>query len=190
MLSLSSDVRSYMINFIKSDHDKCRLLMTCKRISECNFYFTKNINTCFIINSRWFDHFTNVNINRNNTKLPLNVTYLTFNCNFNKPINDYIPSTVTHLRLYCADEFINKQLPISIMHLSYDGHDKKIFQYLPLKLNELKFNSYIFMIVPGPIFIELMKGNFPSSVKKIIFRNHSSNKLEIFIPNIEISFEN
>lgn len=195
MLSLSSDVRSYMINSIKSDRDKCQLLMTCKKISDCNFYFTKNINTCFIINLRWFDRFMNVSINENNTTLPSNISHLTICSDFNKPVHDYIPLSVTHLRLYCDIKLINKQLPSSIKYLHIDHTpDEYILKYLPSEVVELSFDSF-YLGTPLPIlYNELKKGNFPSSVKRIIYKRtiFSCNEKDIIksIPKVEVCFEN
>ena len=38
---LTIDVLGYLINFIKKDLDKCYFLMTCKRVSQCEFYFNE-----------------------------------------------------------------------------------------------------------------------------------------------------
>lgn len=143
MTSIPLDICRDIVNIIKNDNDKCRLLMTCKEISKCNFYFNENINASEIINSQWFDRFTNVTINKKINKLPLNVTHLTFDAYFNKVIHDYISFTITHLRIYCNIGFINRKLPISITDLYFSGSDEKIMKYLPSELIVLRFDTSI-----------------------------------------------
>jgi len=69
-------------------------LTTCPiKLSES---FHEMINIDKIKNSLWFDNFTKVTINEK-VNLPINITHLTFDNNFNESINGYVPSTVTHL---------------------------------------------------------------------------------------------
>ena len=68
------DVWSYITELIEDDKDKCRLMMTCKWISECQFHFNQiNIYEKILRRSRWFDHFTNVLVEKKIEQFPFHM---------------------------------------------------------------------------------------------------------------------
>lgn len=54
------DAWTTITSHIESDKDKCYLMMTCKEISKCQFYFTNFIFARKIIEIPWYDHFMSV----------------------------------------------------------------------------------------------------------------------------------
>src|SRR6266567_3325134 len=90
------DIWGHIVQFIKQDKNKCYLMMTCKWISKCNFYFDDQIDIDKIIGSLWFDHFRSVII-KDIVSLPPSIIHLTFSPDFNQPINGFIPSSVIEL---------------------------------------------------------------------------------------------
>ena len=47
------DIWGYVAKYIKHNNDKCRLMMTCKWISECEFWFTEPIEIEKITELKW-----------------------------------------------------------------------------------------------------------------------------------------
>ena len=76
------DVWGHIANFIETDKDRCYLMMTCKQISENQFYFYEMIYIERIMNSKWFNNFVNIIVSDKSKKLPLFITYLTFSKNY------------------------------------------------------------------------------------------------------------
>ena len=118
---LSLDVLKYLLNFIDNDRDKCRFLMTNKDISKCDFKFNESINIDKIMESRWFDHFTNISLDHAVEKLPLSTNYLKFNKRYYQE-QKYINLSTNHLTLDltgdCTMDFSNFISP-SITQLTF-----------------------------------------------------------------------
>src|SRR6266567_3683991 len=92
------DIWGYITIFIKNDKEKCYLMMACKEISKCKFYFNDIVRIEKILKSTWFDYFTNILVRWEMYKLPLNTTYLTIGAFFNKSIENYIHYGVKYLK--------------------------------------------------------------------------------------------
>ena len=110
--------------------------MTCKTLTNCKIYFKQIININKVINSRWFNQFTNLEVN-NTDKFPSalshitfnfrfsgntdnipSITHLTFGAKFNKPVNN-LPHSITHLTFgWCFNQSVNNLPPIT--HLTFD----------------------------------------------------------------------
>ena len=137
---LTLDLWGYLSEFIKYNKDKCYLMMTCKEISECRFFFRKIVNIKKIANTKWFDHFTNVAI-ENRVKLPKFVERLMFDYYFNRPISGYIPTSVTHLIFgKHFDQLIHDCIPNSVKFLYFgDYFNKPIKGCIPASVIHLSF---------------------------------------------------
>jgi len=155
------DVWSYITNFIERDNDKCRLMMTCKQISQKRFYFNEQKDINKMINLEWYNNFINVITLNNHTKLPLFITHLTFGSRFNQPIIDAIPSSVmsgsvnaskhnrsciprsvTHLKFgQYFNQPINDAIPSSVTHLTFASRfNQPINDAIPSSVTHLKIN--------------------------------------------------
>jgi len=157
------DVWGYIIRFIKSNKDKCRLMMTCKGITKCHFIFDEIIKVKKIAGSRWFNKFNNIITNSDLPSLPLFVTHLTFNWKCNKPINGNIPSSVTHLAFGdCFNQPINNCIPPSVTHLVFCwDFNQPIDNCIPSSVTHLVFCNK---------FNQPVKNNIPESVINLTFR--------------------
>ena len=83
---LPIEIWRYIAEFIEYNKVKCRLMMTCKEISDYQFFFNEQTYICRNkLKSRWFDRFTNIIADRMES-FPLFMTHLTFDKIFNKPI--------------------------------------------------------------------------------------------------------
>ena len=72
------DIWGHITELIYNDNDICHLMMSCKWISKCRFYFYEPNEICKIKKSQWFNHFNNIFNYHNSDKLPLFITHLTF----------------------------------------------------------------------------------------------------------------
>lgn len=168
------DIWGYVAKYIKHNNDKCRLMMTCKWISECEFWFTEPIEIEKITELKWFDHFCSIYA-RKKIKLPKLTNYLIIL--FNEPVNDYVPSTVIHLEFHESfNQPIDGCIPLSVTHLSFFGNfNQPINECISSSVTHLSFygifNQPINRCIPSSvIFMELGNScdqsisNIPSSV--------------------------
>src|SRR5690606_16716268 len=151
------DVWGHIAGFIKTNNDKCRLMMTCTEISKCRFYFDEMITIKKIAGSRWFNNFIDVLVPDKTSILPLNIQYLTFGYNFNENIDDYIPLTVTHLTFgMFFNQPIKNCIPSSVTHLTFESYfDQCIENCIPSSVTHLNFDNK---------FNKPIENNIPSSV--------------------------
>jgi len=54
---LTLDLWGYLSEFIQTNQDKCWLMMTCKEISKCQFYFNESIHHKKIIGLLWYNKY-------------------------------------------------------------------------------------------------------------------------------------
>lgn len=203
MDTLLIDVLEYIIGMISDNKDKCNLLMTCKNMSNCNFYFTalENINT--ISGSIWFGRFINIFIKDDFCALPLFVKYLTFDVWFDKDIKGKIPDSVTHVAFgedfdylknqsYCSSltymEYSQNEtahfkdcIPPSVTHLTIGAFFCSGFKdSIPETVTHLTLNPSIYM----PL-------NIPSSITHLTFGFEFNLSIKGCIPSsvVEIVFD-
>lgn len=141
-MDLPLEIWELISRFIKSDKYICRLMMTCKEISKCGFYFYELIDVNEIKNSSWFDRFVFINVT-NRIKLHSNVIGLHFSDDFNKLINGYIPSSVNYLKF--GKEFnqnIFNCIPSTVTRLEFgEKFNRSIKGCIPSKVFDLKFGN-------------------------------------------------
>lgn len=179
------DVLKYIIKFVKNDKDKCRFIMTCKEISKYEFYFHDEIAAIQIINSQWFNKFTNVlaydlkilpsaitclYLKEYKSDIviyddiPSSVKYLKFGDFRSSRFEGNIPSSVTHLTFFIGNPPM-KKIPLSITHLSLKGSYLvfPIFSkdFIPSSVTHLICDDYFFMLN-----LEII----PSSVTHLFFK--------------------
>jgi len=199
---LTLDLWGYLSEFINNDRDKCRLMMTCKKISKCRFYFYRLRDIYYAKKSRWFNHFTNVHNIHDINALPLSIKHLSFGNYFNKPFDsDKIPPSVTHVTFGNGfDQKVDK-FPPKITHLTFGfAFNQPIDNCIPYGVTHLTFNYYFNQNVdnlPSSI-VELSFGcrfnkpinNIPSSVTNLrlgCFFNQLAHNIPTFIKCITFS---
>jgi len=177
------DAWTTIAGFIEKDKDRCQLLMTCKEISKCDFYFYKFIFAKKIIEIPWFDHFVNV-IVEDIVVLPRSVIGVCFWYNYKKSINGMIPSTVK--RVFFDDDsgegpIIDECLPTSVTYLRFGENFNK-----PI---DGKFIPSVTHIVFGIKYNQPLD-NLPPSLTHIKFDNVQSNSTINFLKakSINISY--
>ena len=171
---LPLDVWGYLIEFINNNKDKCRLLMTCKEISNCAFYFYGEIHIEKIEKSKWFDQFTNIFVWNTHEKLPTSIKKIRFWQQLNVSVDDFIPSTITHLKF--GNEFNKpiKNLPSSLIKLSFGNcFNQSIKGLLPSTLTQLKLGKH---------FKRFEIGTIPSTVTHLTLGCKSNNLVPGYIP--------
>jgi len=78
-MALSLDILGYISEFSLSNQDKCRLMMTCKKISKYPFFFDDQIDIDKLtITSMWYYKFRRIYNYHTNKNIPLFVNHLTF----------------------------------------------------------------------------------------------------------------
>src|SRR5690606_32944423 len=142
MDSLSLDILGYLTEFI-NNRDKCCFMMTCKNISGCEFFFRELIMTDKIINSQWFDRFTNIFINKEIGILPSFVTHLSFNLHFNKSIKDKIPGSVKYLAFgEDYDYLVRGNFKGELSYEEYDNNKLFYQNDIPLNITHLRLGPF------------------------------------------------
>lgn len=204
------DIWGHITKFIKQDKYKCYLMMTCKWISKCNFYFNNSIDIDEIVGIKWFDHFTTVII-RDIVPLPLCVNNLII-LGPEKDINTYseliyrwifkestksIPSSITHLTFGPKFNYpINDLIPFSVTHLTFGiKFNQPINECIPTSVThlifDLGFNQSVNGCIPSSV-IELVFGNrfnqpingcIPSLVERVIFGHNFDQSIENCFPS-------
>ena len=168
------EVWGYLIEFIDDNKDKCRLLMTCKEISNCAFYFYDEIHIEKINKSVWFNQFTNIFVWNTHDKLPTSIKKIRFWRELNVSVDDYIPSTITHLKF--GNEFNKpiKKLPPSLIKLSFGNYfNQPIKGLLSPTLTQLKLGKY---------FKNFELGTIPSTVTHLTLGCKMNNFVPGYIP--------
>lgn len=177
------DVWSHIAIFIDSDKDKCHLMITCKKISKCNFYFNEIICIEKIIGTAWFDRFTNIETDdlsilpRYLTHLKIGTWTFSYAAIFgdvtNYDFNGKIPLTVTHLTF--PDNFNQKLddcIPSSVIYINFGfNFDHPIKDRIPTSVTEITF---------GGRFNQMINKNIPSSVTKLNFTKYHIFRHSIF----------
>jgi len=193
-MSLPLDIWSEVAKHIITNEDKCRLMLTCKEISNCVFYFEEVMNIKKIIKSHWFHHFINIvafeevdelprmtkylvlgdSYNQYISRLiPQYVTHLTFSNYYDYPIDGCIPGSVTHLIFGTYfNQPINGSIPSSVTHLTFGNRFNNIIKNLPNSIVHLTFGNYFNKPVD---FI-------PPSVTHLIFGQYFNQPIKNCIP--------
>lgn len=100
-MSLTFDIWIHIMRFIEDDFNKFDLLMTCKDMSKCQFYFIQSHDIVKVFHSKWYNHFINIMISEDNHLSFLHsiVTQLVIDNYYYRLIElEYkIPTSVTHL---------------------------------------------------------------------------------------------
>ena len=137
------DIWCYIASVINDDKDKCQLMMTCKDISKCAFYFNQEIDIDKIINSQWFNKFTNVLIHDNVRILPYSITHLSFDDVFNKSIIMRFPPTITHLTFgRYFSKSIEYCMPSSVIEITFGDNFYGSLIGIPSSVKTINFNLY------------------------------------------------
>lgn len=97
---LSLDIWGYISEFIDNDKEKCKLMMTCKEISQCKFYFYEPIHINKIVKSKWYVHHVNLIVSDKKYVSHSSITHLTFDDNFDECLNKYVSNSVTHFKIH------------------------------------------------------------------------------------------
>ena len=161
---LPKEIWEIILEFVETNEDKCRLLMTSKDMPKCEFYFYElvKMNDMEIRNSMWFDRFTKIICNNVNIRIPLYVTHIFFSDLFDELVGNFIPSTVTHVVF--GDFFnqpVNGCIPTSVTHLTFKScFNQFIDNSIPPSVTHLIF---------GHRFNLPIKNNIPSSVTHLTF---------------------
>lgn len=195
------DAWTAIAHHIKSDKDKCHLMMTCKEISKCQFYFDEFIFARKIIGISWFDHFRSVVV-EDIVELPKSIYRLGFWHNYKKSIKNMIPLTVKRVFFDSGEgPIIEECLPTSVTHLTIgEGFKQPMKGFIPTSVTHLTFKSFIFFSIDGCIpdsvthltvgsSFDLSKVNNISSVKYLIFSGIISYESDINNPDSMIRIE-
>jgi len=104
--------------------------------------------------------------------IPKGITHLSFEHEFDKPLNDCIPPTVTHLVFgRCFNQSIYSCIPSSVTHLTFGNNfNKSIKGCIP---------SSVIYVTFGQFFNQSLR-NLPPTVSKLSILAHNMN--DIYIP--------
>jgi len=181
MLMLCSDIIIIKIGELLTDRQKIRLTMTSKSMNLLKhiFVYQKKIDITKIRNLSYFNNFECVEISNARYKrmpqkikcvyfkaskrnIPLFVTHLTFDDEFDKSIDGCIPASVTHLKFgRLFNRQINNCIPSSVIHLTFGmWFNQPIKNCIPQSVTHLIF---------GTRFDQPISNNIPSSVTHIKF---------------------
>lgn len=159
------DIWIHIIKSIESDKIKCRTAMTCKGLSNREFYFHEKIHISKIVKSRWFDYFTNVVVSEK-SMLPLHIKRLSLGCFFKQPIDNYIPSSITHLDIGTRYLYFYDDIPASVIHLSFN-------KFCGSHNRSLTLSSVTHLTI-NKLCCGLLQENFPISVTHLTFGGRCS----------------
>ena len=162
MDTLLIDVLGYLSEFLESDKDKCKFLMTCKYISQCPIYFRETFELEKIEKSQWFNYFTDVIVSSTKIPLPFYCKILTFDDLFNESIDGYITSPITHLDFgRNFNQSVKGCIPNSVIYLTFgEKFDQSIEDSIPSSVIDLAFGDY---------FNQSVTGNIPTSITCLTF---------------------
>lgn len=140
---LPLEIWNIIFSSLESNHDKFHLLITFRDMFKCSVSFDEMMDLNKIINSQWFNKFTNIFINNNVNELPLNITKLTFRDNFNNEITMKIPSTVTHLAFGTYfQKSVDHCIPSSVIELTFGDYFSRSLENIPSSVVTLNFHIY------------------------------------------------
>jgi len=184
MNSLIYDIWSYIMRFIKNNSDKYRLLVSCKEMSKCDFYFYETIPIHKIQNIRWFNRFTNIIVLKITNKLPISVKKISFAlCNQITP--KYLPNTITTIKFsYIFDQPIKGCIPSSVKKIIFGEYfNQPIDGCIPSSVKKIVF---------GRDFNQPIKGHIPLSVTHLALGNFFCHITTDYIPSsvTHLSFYN
>lgn len=118
-------------------------MMTCKKISKCDFYFDESIKIEKILRSQWFDRFRNIKNVYYLNVLPKFVNKIEFSDDFRKPIKK-LPLSITHMTLNDWNiNFIRDPFPKGITHLIINNMDERTIYYFPPLVTHLTVGNII-----------------------------------------------
>lgn len=197
------DIWGCILQFIKNNKDKCYLLVTCKGIFKCNFYFIQRIHIDKIGKLEWFDKFSNVEMSMSHhlVKLPINTTSLMITTieSFPDPwsvnflLKPFIPTSVTHLEFdWKFNKLLDDFIPSSVTHLKLGASfNQPIENCIPSSVIEIMFGARFNQSVnniPSSVkclnlhyFYNKPINELPSSVEKIFFRGPVPEKRKIYL---------
>jgi len=135
LMNLPQETWSIIISFLKKNHRKFNLLVTCTRMSRCDFTFDQAIDCRKIMNSRWLNRFTNIEVINTSveTKLlpKIKKISLGWDCELNCRENS------NHWFKRHVEESFN-DLPTSVTHLHFFHRENDSIEKYN-KLNSLSF---------------------------------------------------
>ena len=144
MNSQMLDIWGYLAQFIKSNADKCHLMMTCKKMSKCKFHYDGMISLMKIVNLKCYKKFTNVIIDTDHSLIGLSpsIDTITFDNNFNKPIECAIPTTIRHITFGKSfQKSLKDCIPSSVISLTLNAYYTH-FDKFPTTIKELFIYEY------------------------------------------------
>jgi len=115
--------------------------MTCTDISKFKFYFNDLIEVDKIINSRWFNNFTNIQVATEINKLPESISHLTLGSQYRTSIKGFIPKTIKTIT-FCWDgnlNFFHKTLLETYIDIYLAG--TSIDDFFPQSVTEIIING-------------------------------------------------
>jgi hypothetical protein len=134
--------------------------------------FRKKIYLDKILDVSYFDRFTDIIITKRFDRLPKNTKLITFDDNFNEPINDLIfPPSVINLKFgKLFNQTIDNCIPLTIKYLTF-GRDFNIpIKYmLPGSIIYLAFGRY---------FNQSIHGILPNNLKHLDFGKHFNQSID------------
>jgi len=154
---MNTDCWNIILQFIKSNKNKCNLLMTHKDMINCNVYFEEPIDLRNITKSTWFNNFINIIVNGKYDELPLSTKYVTFGNRFKYSDKGIFPQSVTHVKLnkkYC--ESVKDLIPSSVTHLQIGNRiNNGEIKNIPISIKELICDGFIYDEKRGVIYDHL-----------------------------------
>src|SRR5690606_9361685 len=162
---LPIEIWRYIAESVEYNKDKCQLMMTCKEISDYQFFFNEQtLISRNKIKSRWFDRFTNI-ITDKIESFPLFMTHLTFYKYFNMPI-----TSIKKEKIKNKLKFIEK----NAFYTHISGGKPEVF-YIPLSVTHLTLSADF----NQPI----NKNSIPSSVTHLAFGYEFNQPINECIPS-------
>lgn len=131
------DILTHVLKIIESDKDRCHLAMTCRYLMKSDFYFDNLIDIEKIMQSQWFDNFTNIYLTNDIAKLPRMVTQLTFATRFDQSIKHIIPNTVFNITFQKPKIYNRHHVTLFDIYLCCYKCKAKVSDYFPLSVTNI-----------------------------------------------------
>lgn len=179
------DIWNQIVEFIKTNKEKCYLMMTCKEISKCHVYFYDIVMNDKILKSKWFNNFTSILVKWDMFRLPMHVTHLTFGSFFNQPVDGYIPYGVTHLKFGGNFNRSVYKLPSSVTHLELGCSFKHSIENIPSSVTHLTCDKSICTNIPSTVTHLFVKGLYNIHESSRIYEQFNRIDLVISFPEIK-----